>query len=75
MRLRRTAACHFPQQPGVCWLSVSCRCPAAQRIDLTQVLITNPQAGFLRARDHSTIHAGIFDNDILVVDQAVKPRH
>ena len=48
----------------------------AQRIDLTQVLITHPQATyFLRARGHSMIEAGIFDNDILVVDRAVKPRH
>jgi DNA polymerase V len=48
----------------------------AQRIDLTQVLITHPQATyFLRARGQSMIDAGIFDNDILVVDRAVKPRH
>ena len=47
-----------------------------QRIDLTQVLIKHPQATFfLRARGHSMIEAGIFDNDILVVDRAVKPRH
>ena len=48
----------------------------AQRIDLSQVLITHPQATyFLRARGHSMIEAGIFDNDILVVDRAIKPRH
>lgn len=48
----------------------------AQRIDLAQVLITHPQATyFLRARGHSMIEAGIFDNDILVVDRAVKARH
>ena len=48
----------------------------AQRIDLTQVLITHPQATyFLRARGHSMIEAGIFDNDILVVDRAIKPKH
>ena len=48
----------------------------AQRIDLTQVLITHPQATyFLRARGQSMIDAGIFDNDILVVDRAIKPRH
>ena len=47
----------------------------AQRIDLAQVLITHPQATyFLRARGHSMIDAGIFDNDILVVDRAIKPR-
>ncbi len=48
----------------------------AQRIDLTQVLITHPQATyFLRASGHSMVEAGIFDNDILVVDRAIKPRH
>jgi len=48
----------------------------AQRIDLTQVLITHPQATyFLRASGHSMVEAGIFDGDILVVDRAVKPRH
>ena len=48
----------------------------AQRLDLTQVLITHPQATyFLRARGDSMIDAGIFNNDILVVDRAVKPRH
>ena len=40
----------------------------AQRIDLTQVLITHPQATLmLRARGLSMMEAGIFDNDILVV--------
>lgn len=48
----------------------------AQRIDLTRVLITHPQATyFLRASGHSMVEAGIFDGDILVVDRAVKPRH
>ena len=48
----------------------------AQRIDLTQVLITHPQASYLlRARGHSMMDAGIFDNDILVVNRALKPRH
>lgn len=48
----------------------------AKRIDLTQVLITHPQATyFLRASGHSMIDAGIFDNDILVVDRAIKPRN
>ncbi len=48
----------------------------ARRIDLTQVLITHPQATyFLRASGHSMVEAGIFDNDILVVDRAIKPRN
>jgi len=48
----------------------------AQRIDLTQMLITHAQATyFLRASGTSMVEAGIFDNDILVVDRAIKPRH
>ena len=48
----------------------------AQRIDLTQVLIKHAQATyFLRASGHSMVDAGIFDNDIMVVDRAIKPRH
>ena len=48
----------------------------AQRIDLTQMLVLHPQATyFLRASGHSMIEAGIFDNDIMVVDRAIKPRH
>lgn len=48
----------------------------AQRIDLTQVLITHPQATyFLRASGHSMVEVGIFDKDILVVDRAIKARH
>lgn len=48
----------------------------AQRIDLTQMLITHAQATyFLRAKGTSMEGVGIFDNDILVVDRAIKPRH
>lgn len=48
----------------------------ANRIDLAKVLITHPQATyFLRARGQSMVDSGIFDNDILVVDRAIKPRH
>ena len=48
----------------------------AQRIDLTQVLVIHPQATyFMRASGHSMVKAGIFDNDIIVVDRAIKPRH
>lgn len=47
-----------------------------QRIDLTQLLVVHAQATyFLRARGLSMVGLGIFDNDILVVDRAVKPRH
>lgn len=49
---------------------------AARRIDLTEQLITHPQATFLlQARGTSMVNAGIFDGDMLVVDRAVKPRH
>ena len=48
----------------------------AQRIDLTQILVVHPQATyFLRASGQSMVEAGIFDNDIMVVDRAIKPRH
>ena len=48
----------------------------AQRIDLTQMLVVHAQATyFLRASGQSMIEVGIFDNDILVVDRAIKPRH
>lgn len=48
----------------------------AQRIDLTQMLVLHAQATyFLRASGQSMIEAGIFDNDIMVVDRAIKPRH
>ena len=48
----------------------------AQRIDLTKVLITHPQATYLlRARGHTMVEAGIFDGDILVVNRALTARH
>ena len=48
----------------------------AERIDLSKVLIKHPQATYLlKASGQSMVEAGIFDNDILVVDRAVKPRH
>lgn len=47
-----------------------------QTIDLMQLLMTHPQATFLiRARGTSMVEAGIYDNDILVVNRALKPRH
>lgn len=48
----------------------------AQRIDLTKMLVVHPQATyFMRARGDSMKEAGIFDNDILLVDRAVRPQH
>ncbi|QKO20690.1 LexA family transcriptional regulator [Rhodoferax sp. BAB1] len=47
-----------------------------QRVDLTRELVTHPQATFLlRARGHSMVGAGILDDDILVVNRALVPRH
>ena len=43
---------------------------------LDQILITHPQATYLmRVRGLSMVEAGIFDNDLLVVNRALKPRH
>jgi DNA polymerase V len=48
----------------------------AQRLDVAQLLVTHPHATFmLRVRGHSMRDAGIFDNDMLVVDRSVQPRH
>ena len=49
---------------------------AVNRLDLTQLLITHPQATFLlRVAGASMREAGIDDGDTLVVDRAIKPRH
>lgn len=48
----------------------------ANHIDLGKLLISHPQATFfMRARGYSMVESGIFDNDILVVDRAIRPRH
>lgn len=49
---------------------------AEQRIDLIRELVTHPQATYmLRVRGDSMTGVGIFDNDILVVNRAIRPRH
>jgi len=49
---------------------------AVKRIDLTEVLITHPQATFLlRVSGESMKDAGIFNGDMLVVNRALKPQH
>lgn len=49
---------------------------AVNRLDLTQLLITHPQATFLlRVAGYSMREAGIDDGDTLVVDRAIKSRH
>lgn len=46
------------------------------RLDLTQMLVTHPQATFLlRVAGSSMREAGIDDGDTLLVDRAIKPRH
>jgi DNA polymerase V len=46
------------------------------RIDLTTLLVTHPQATYLlRVAGTSMRDAGIDDGDTLVVDRAIKPQH
>lgn len=47
-----------------------------RRIDLSEQLITHPQATFIiKVRGLSMVEAGIFDGDLLVVNRALKPKH
>ena len=49
---------------------------AVERLDLTTILVTHPQATFIvRLRGDSMREAGIFDGDLLVVNRALKPIH
>lgn len=46
-----------------------------QRVDLMTQLIRHPQATYLlRVRGESMRDAGIFDNDVVMVDRAIMPR-
>ena len=46
-----------------------------QRVDLMEQLIKHPQATYLlRVRGESMKDAGIFDNDVVLVDRAITPR-
>lgn len=46
------------------------------RLDLTQLLVTHPQATYLLRVSGASMHdAGIDDGDILLVDKAIKPKH
>lgn len=46
------------------------------RLDLTQLLVTHPQATYLLRVAGASMHdAGIDDGDILLVDKAIKPKH
>jgi len=47
-----------------------------QSLDLNKLLIKHPSATFfVRAKGDSMIDAGIFDNDILIVDRALSPKN
>ena len=49
---------------------------ALERIDLIKQLVVHPQATFvLRVGGDSMRELGIFDNDVVVVDRAVDPKH
>ena len=62
-----------------CWVAAGFPSPAedhaVQRLDLMAQLIKHPQATFLlRVRGESMKDAGIFDNDVVLVDRAITPR-
>jgi DNA polymerase V len=45
-------------------------------LDLNDHLIKHPSATFfMRAKGYAMMKAGIFDNDLLVVDRSIKPIH
>ena len=45
-------------------------------LDLNELLINHPSSTFfVRAKGHSMIGAGIFDNDLLVVDRSISATH
>jgi DNA polymerase V len=49
---------------------------AVERLDLTTLLVTHPQATFiLEVRGDSMREAGIFDRDLIVVNRARRPKH
>ena len=46
-----------------------------RELDLAEYVVRNPAATFyLRVRGHSMRDAGIFDDDIVVVDRSLRPR-
>ena len=48
----------------------------AKRIDVLERLVKHPQATYcMTVRGESMREAGIFDNDVLLVDRALKPAH
>lgn len=68
--------CHYPYYP--CHVPAGFPSPAddyiEQTLDLNEFLIRHPAATFfVRVRGHSMINAGIFNNDLLVVDRSLEP--
>lgn len=48
----------------------------ADSLDLNEYLIKHPAATFfVRVSGHSMINAGIFENDILIIDRSIQPGH
>ena len=46
------------------------------KLDLNEYLIKHPAATFfVRVAGDSMINAGIYDNDIIIVDRSIKPKH
>lgn len=79
-RPREVAASEMRLPVAACSVSAGFPSPAEdhaeRRLDLTEILITHPQATFLlRVSGDSMQGAGIFDGDLLVVNRAIKPRH
>lgn len=61
------ATCGFPS-PADDHMDIS--------LDLNQYLIKNPSASFfVRAQGESMIEAGILNEDLLIVDRALAPKH
>lgn len=60
-------SCGFPS-PAESWVE--------RRLDLSELCVKRPAATyFVRAQGESMIGAGIFPDDVLVVDRSLKPRH
>lgn len=77
---RELGASPIPLSVAACSVSAGFPSPAEDhaepRLDLTEILITHPQATFLLRVSGESMHgAGIFDGDLLVVNRAIKPRH
>jgi DNA polymerase V len=73
---------HLPALLGAVDFSVPAGFPSPaedmtiKRCDLVELLGSHPQATFyMRVSGHSMVDAGIHDQDIIVIDRAIEPRH